>query len=148
MGRIRLLTVGRMREPGLRTLMEEYGRRIRAWAPWEWQELPAAGADPARAAARLLQAAGPERLILLDVEGERPDSHGFARRLEAWMAAGPVTLAVAGASGWDTRARARADWRWSLSPLTFPHQLVAVLVAEQVYRALTILHHHPYHGGH
>lgn len=87
-----------------------------------------------------------EYVVLLDVGGEMVDSPGLARRLAQWRSGSrPVTLVVAGSTGTSDAVRARADWRWSLSPLTLPHGLAQVVVAEQIYRAWTILQGHPYH---
>ncbi len=64
------------------------------------------------------------------------------------MASGQdVSLLVGGPEGLSPECRERADQQWSLSPLTLPHPLVRVVVAEQLYRAWSILRHHPYHRG-
>ncbi len=70
----------------------------------------------------------------------------LAAQLQHWRQQGRDTvLLVGGPSGLAPAALARADSRWSLSALTLPHALVRVLVAEQIYRAWTLLHNHPYH---
>ena len=70
----------------------------------------------------------------------------LARRLQDWMGDGrDVALLIGGPDGLDSTCLDGADWRWSLSPLTLPHALVRVLVAEQLYRAWSILAGHPYH---
>jgi 23S rRNA (pseudouridine1915-N3)-methyltransferase len=72
----------------------------------------------------------------------------LARRLEAWMRdARPVALAIGGSRGLDPALVAAASDRWSLGPLTLPHELARVVVAEQLYRATTILRGEPYHKG-
>lgn len=89
---------------------------------------------------------GEARVILLDERGKSIDTKGLAKRLESWQADGrDVALVIGGAAGLDDAVRARAEWAWSLSPLTFPHMLVRVLVAEQLYRAWSLLNNHPYH---
>lgn len=86
------------------------------------------------------------RVILLDERGKAVDTRGVAKRLEGWQTDGrDVALVIGGAAGLDEAVRARAEWAWSLSPLTFPHMLVRVLVAEQLYRAWSLLNNHPYH---
>ena len=71
---------------------------------------------------------------------------GLARRLAEWQREGAsLALMIGGPDGLSARCLARASLRWSLSPLTLPHALVRVVVAEQLYRAWSILHRHPYH---
>ena len=70
----------------------------------------------------------------------------LARRLADWQREGaPLALMIGGPDGLSARCLARASLRWSLSPLTLPHALARVVVAEQLYRAWSILHRHPYH---
>ena len=86
------------------------------------------------------------RLVALDVKGRSCSTGDLALTLENWMTEGrPVALLVGWPDGLDEACLARAEWCWSLSPLTFPHPLVRVILAEQIYRAVSILHHHPYH---
>jgi 23S rRNA (pseudouridine1915-N3)-methyltransferase len=59
-----------------------------------------------------------------------------------------LVLAIGPADGWSATARSRAQTTLSLGKMTLPHELARVVVAEQLYRAFTILNHHPYHGGH
>jgi len=92
----------------------------------------------------------PGHLILLDSRGQQLSSEEFAAHLGRLRDGGVqrVLLAVGPADGWSTEARQRADLLWSLGRITLPHQLASVVLAEQVYRALTILAGHPYHSGH
>jgi 23S rRNA pseudoU1915 N3-methylase RlmH len=70
----------------------------------------------------------------------------LARQLEGWMQrSSDLALLVGGADGLDQGCIEQADQLWSLSPLTFPHALIRVIVAEQLYRAWSLLNHHPYH---
>lgn len=87
-------------------------------------------------------------LIALDERGECVDTQNLSRRLERWLQGGSdVCLVIGGADGLHPDCLAAAQWRWSLSPLTLPHGLVRVVVAEQLYRAWSILKGHPYHRG-
>jgi len=93
-------------------------------------------------------AALPERVtvIALEVTGHAWSSPQLATQLERWRGSGrDVALLVGGPDGLAPTCLERAEQRWSLSPLTFPHMLVRVLVAEQLYRAWTLLSGHPYH---
>jgi 23S rRNA (pseudouridine1915-N3)-methyltransferase len=95
---------------------------------------------------RLLAAAEGCAIVCLDVRGKAVDTPGLARKLAGWLQSGrDVALLVGGPDGLAPGCLAAADWRWSLSPLTLPHGLVRVLVAEQLYRAWTLLAGHPYH---
>ena len=108
-----------------------------------------ARAAQAQEAAQLLKrAAGAERIIALDERGTMIDSEGMARELRTWLDGVPrVALLVGGADGLTDDVRQRSDQVWSLSGLTLPHALVRVLLAEQLYRAWTIVQGHPYHRG-
>jgi 23S rRNA (pseudouridine1915-N3)-methyltransferase len=98
-----------------------------------------------------LQPSGrPAKLILLDARGRTMSSE----QLTAWIGrerdAGTQHLhfAIGPADGWSKDVRDRADLLLSFGPMTFPHELARVMLAEQLYRAFTILAGHPYHGGH
>jgi 23S rRNA (pseudouridine1915-N3)-methyltransferase len=85
-------------------------------------------------------------VIALDVRGKSWSTAELAVRLQDWLASGrDVALLVGGPDGLSATCLARADIKWSLSPLTYPHSLVRVVVAEQLYRAWTITTGHPYH---
>ncbi len=89
-------------------------------------------------------------LVLLDSRGQLLTSKEFAERLGTLRDSGTqrVVLAVGPADGWSLAARERANLLFSLGRITLPHQLARVVLAEQVYRAFTILAGHPYHCGH
>ncbi len=85
-------------------------------------------------------------VVALDIGGRLLSTPELAQRFSGWLGDGrDLSLLIGGPEGLDEAVLARADWRWSLSPLTFPHPLARVLVAEQLYRAWSILNHHPYH---
>ncbi|MEA3638721.1 MAG: 23S rRNA (pseudouridine(1915)-N(3))-methyltransferase RlmH [Lamprobacter sp.] len=98
---------------------------------------------------RLLKATPSTALVVaLDVRGRAWSTEDLARELEVWMAGGrDVAMLVGGPDGLAADCLARAERRWSLSPLTFPHPLVRVILAEQLYRAWTLTQGHPYHRG-
>jgi 23S rRNA (pseudouridine1915-N3)-methyltransferase len=106
-------------------------------------------ADLARAdeSARLLKAVPKGTgVVALDARGETWSTEDLARYLEGWLGSGrDQALLVGGPDGLDRTCLARADRCWSLSRLTFPHPLVRVILAEQIYRAWTLLKGHPYH---
>lgn len=92
----------------------------------------------------------PAQLILLDSQGKLFTSEEFARQLGRLRDSGTqrAVFAIGPANGWSADAKARAAFLFSLGRITLPHELARVVAAEQIYRALTILAGHPYHGGH
>ena len=87
-----------------------------------------------------------DRVIALDERGDAWSSVELSQRLAVWRRDGrDVALLVGGADGLSQTCRARAEGSWALSAATLPHALVRVLVAEQLYRAWTLLTGHPYH---
>ena len=86
------------------------------------------------------------RVIALDVQGQTWSTEKLASRLEDWMGDGrDVGFMIGGPDGISSDVLQKADTRWSLGPLTLPHPLVRVVLAEQLYRAWTITQNHPYH---
>lgn len=152
---MRLLTLSQ-RQPGwLDEGFREYQRRLSAGVRLELVELPLPGRR-ARSQPELLKAQEAERLrrnfsssaiqVALDVSGRKLTTEQMAQQLQEWVEVGQdVDLLIGGPDGLAESVRDEARLVWSLSPLTFPHGLVRVIVAEQVYRAWTILQGHPYH---
>lgn len=154
--RFHLVAVGTRMPDWVTTGFDDYARRLHGGARLELHEVPAAnrkgsGADADRACAeeaRRLRKALPERaqVIALEVGGRAIDTEGLAERLREWNRAGSeVAFLAGGPDGLEPALSRAADERWSLSALTLPHALVRVVLAEQLYRALSILHNHPYH---
>ena len=151
--RVTILAVGRDRTGPARELFEDYRRRS-SW-PIDLVELVAPGRLPAprrraEEAARLLDALPRGALpIALDERGRQLDSQAFARRLGAWRDRGESELAflIGGPDGLEPLVLERARAVYALGRMTWPHRLVRVLLAEQLYRAQAILAGHPYHRG-
>ncbi|MCB1806641.1 MAG: 23S rRNA (pseudouridine(1915)-N(3))-methyltransferase RlmH [Candidatus Competibacteraceae bacterium] len=86
------------------------------------------------------------RHVALDVKGKAWSTAELARQLQVWQLDGrDVAILIGGPEGLDESLLGQAEQRWSLSPLTFPHPLVRVILLEQLYRAWSILQNHPYH---
>lgn len=86
------------------------------------------------------------RQVALEVKGSNWSTEKLSERLKFWMESGQdIALLVGGPDGIEPSLSAQSDEKWSLSPLTLPHPLVRVVLAEQLYRALMILKGHPYH---
>lgn len=95
-----------------------------------------------------MQAAIPQgaRIVTLDIPGKLWTTADLAATLQRWMDGGQsVALLIGGPEGLSAAIRQAALESWSLSPMTFPHPLVRIMVAEQLYRAWSMLHNHPYH---
>lgn len=86
--------------------------------------------------------------IALDIHGKTWDTETLAVQLNEWQMSGrDVSLIIGGPNGISTECLALCQQKWSLSPLTFPHPLVRIIIAEQLYRALSLNQLHPYHRG-
>lgn len=84
--------------------------------------------------------------VLLDEKGKQYTSEGLSHQIEKWqLQSSDITFVIGGADGFDQNLYQRANAKWALSPLTFPHPLVRVILAEQLYRAWSISKGHPYH---
>lgn len=152
--RLRVVAVGTRMPAWVDEGFSEYAARMPRKCRLELRALAlgrrSRGADPARAISdegrRLLKASEGCCRVCLDVRGTAIDTPALARRLAGWMGEGQdVALLVGGPDGLAQECLDAASWRWSLSPLTLPHGLVRVLLAEQMYRAWTVLAGHPYH---
>lgn len=148
---VRILAVGKKHENWVDDGIARYEQRLRKPFDLSWQLIPhsAREGDAARSeeSDRLLaRISRDDFLVLLDERGRNVDSPELARVLRSALdASRPVVLAIGGAYGVDERVRQRADFAWSLSKLVFPHQLVRLIVAEQLYRAQEISAGRPYH---
>jgi 23S rRNA (pseudouridine1915-N3)-methyltransferase len=149
---VALLAVGRLR-PYFREACDDYLRRLRRYARVREVEVKEASRAPAPAAQREEEA---ERLlekvpagatvVALDRAGTPWTSEELAKRVERWqLAARPIALVIGGSHGLAPGLLAAAALRWSLGPLTLPHELARIVVVEQLYRAWTILRGEPYH---
>jgi 23S rRNA (pseudouridine1915-N3)-methyltransferase len=149
-----ILAVGRLRS-SYREACDDYLRRLSRYAKVREVEVrEASGAPTVEAqreeeAGRLLgRAPGGATVVALAREGAAWTSEELARRMEGWrMTARPLAVIIGGSRGLAPGLVASAAVRWSLGPLTLPHELARVIVTEQLYRAFTILRGEPYHKG-
>ena len=148
---IKILAVGKRHESWVDEGIQRYEKRLKKPFDVSWVLLPhsAKSDDSARQeeSERILsRIKDDEYVVLLDERGRilsSPDiSHALLAPLERSQS---VTLIIGGAYGVDDAVRSRADMIWSLSHLVFPHQLVRLILAEQIYRAGEIAAGHPYH---
>ena len=154
--RIRLIAVGKRMPGWVTTAYNDYAQRLPREIRLELVEIapgPRARGETARAIAaedRRMAAAIPRNddTIALAVDGRPWSTETLAANLRAWLGDGrDRVLLVGGPDGLGPQSLAAAARHWSLSPLTLPHPLVRVIIAEQLYRAHSVLAGHPYHRG-
>jgi 23S rRNA (pseudouridine1915-N3)-methyltransferase len=135
--RIRVAYVGKPRSAPLNHAAAEYARRIGRFCDFEQQEL--------KSAEQVTEKFPRAALLALDPAGREMDSTAFARWIERQQTAGPRDLVflVGGTEGLPRAIRDGAEL-FSLSRMTLPHELARVVLLEQIYRAFTIIHNHPY----
>jgi 23S rRNA (pseudouridine1915-N3)-methyltransferase len=151
--KIRLIAVGKIREAYVAAALADFRARLRHYYAYDEIEVAAAhGTDPARAmreeGQRVQKALEPGDVVwLLERDGVELSSIELSERLRTLAdgATGRLVLAIAGAYGASDELIARADFRWSLSRLTFLHEWARALVVEQLYRAAKIARNEPYH---
>ena len=152
---IKLIAVGTRMPAWVEDGYQEYARRLPRECTLRLTEIPLTkrarneSGDRAKAAeGKLILRAinSGDHVIALDVKGKAWDTGQLSGLMQEWMQSGQdVVLMIGGPDGLSEECLARADRRWSLSALTFPHALVRVVLAEQLYRSWTILAGHPYH---
>jgi 23S rRNA (pseudouridine1915-N3)-methyltransferase len=137
--RLRIVVVGRLKDPGLKALCNEYERRIRRHVEIEQLEVKDAGAFAQKISADA-------SCVALEVLGVQWSSSEFADQLQRWAERkkGRVTFFIGGAEGIPSAQSERMDAQLSLSSMTLPHRLARVLLCEQLYRATTIWRGEPY----
>lgn len=139
---IQLLLLGKTRRPEIRALIEDYVNRIGRFAEIDVRELR----EDSPAASRKLTVPAGATIVLLDAAGKRFNSAHFASWLGGCRDRGvrDIVFLCGTADGFPDVVAKRATERLSLSPLTFSHELARVMLAEQLYRAFTMLAGHPY----
>jgi 23S rRNA (pseudouridine1915-N3)-methyltransferase len=154
--KISLWAIGKSNEPYVKEGTEEFTKRISRYYPVEWNIIPVpknAGMlsemDLKKKEAEIIsQWLRPEDfLVALDEKGKQLSSEGLATFLESRSneSIKNIVFLIGGAFGLDDQIISKAKFIWSLSALTFPHQLVRLILAEQIYRACTILRNEKYH---
>lgn len=154
--KISLWTIGKGNDAYVKEGIEDFTRRISRYYPVDWTILP-----PPKNAGTLSETELKKReadlilqslkqddfLVTLDENGKQLSSEGLAQfiQLRSNESAKNLVFLIGGAFGIDEQVLNRARFKWSLSQLTFPHQLVRLILAEQIYRACTILRNEKYH---
>lgn len=153
--KINLLAIGTRLEKWINAGFDTYAQRLPRDFKLELTEIPAIkrikGLNPDQVmeqeSQRLLAAVPKNHLIIaLDRTGEEIDTIALSKKLLRWHEESQsIGLLVGGPEGLAPNCLQQADWIWSLSRLTLPHPLVRIVIAEQIYRAWSIITHHPYH---
>jgi 23S rRNA (pseudouridine1915-N3)-methyltransferase len=152
---INLISVGNRMPSWVQQGYDEYAKRLPRECELVLKEIPAGKRGKNSDIARIIKEEG-ERMIAampqgthiltLDIPGKPWTTPELAHAMQRWLASGQsVSLLIGGPEGLADEVKLLARESWSLSKLTFPHPLVRIVVAEQLYRAWSILHNHPYH---
>ena len=149
--KLRVLWLGKTKDSSLTDLITDYAGRIRRFMPFEIVEIKEPRVDDSKRMAAeadkiLAVVDSSDRVVLLDPAGKSWDTSQFAHFVAKHLREDSrrLTFVIGGFSGVTESVRARADLKLSLSPMTFTHDLSRVLLLEQIYRAFTIIHNHPY----
>ena len=154
---VHLITVGSIKETYLNLGIRDFEQRLKPWMNLTIHEVsetviqsdqPALIEQALRKDAEKILRLIPKQtyFVIMDIAGKMMDSPTLATKFEQIQTlSGNLTILIGGSHGIDLTLKAKAKEKWSFSPLTFPHQLFRLIVLEQLYRAMTILHHHPYH---
>ncbi len=144
--KILFIAVGKRHDALVENGVAEFTARISRYAPVEWKIISASNAK--EEGEKILQGvAETDTLVALDEKGKGVNTIALAEYLEKQMLSGTKRLifVIGGAYGLDQSVRDRANLVWSLSSLTFPHQLVRLILSEQIYRAFTVIKGEKYH---
>lgn len=153
--KVRIVAIGKDKDEWISSGVDHYIKLLTRWSKVEWISVTSPKKSSSLSpeeiknaeAERLLEKVGDGLVVALTDSGRTYDSELFARRLQKWQthAGGPVTFVIGGPFGLGDAVLRRADEHLSLSKLTFSHQVVRLVLLEQLYRALTILHGTDYH---
>ncbi len=152
---IRILAIGTKMPSWVDDGFNEYAKRFTSACSLELCEIPAEKRTKNSDIPRIIEREGEKLLaaikpgnhvIALDVKGQAWSTEQLAGQLKLWQSDGRhVDLLIGGPDGLSTACLNRSHSKWSLSALTLPHPLVRIILAEQLYRAVSILQNHPYH---
>jgi 23S rRNA (pseudouridine1915-N3)-methyltransferase len=145
--KLRVLWVGKTKNPHIAKLCVDYASRIEHFLPLDIVEVKEPKGGMRAESEKILAAlADSDRAVVLDPKGKAFSSGQLAKFIQQHMTSDPrrLTFVVGGYEGLADSVKSRADLQWSLSSLTLTHELTRVILLEQIYRALSITHNHPY----
>lgn len=153
--RLQVISVSGRQPDWVQAGFEDFARRLKGSCTLSLTEIPLPKRGKASSVDQLMAKEGQRILaaipkgahvVALDETGRQHTTAALAARLQTWMAMGrAVALLIGGPDGLARECLQRADESWSISALTLPHGLVRIVVAEALYRAWSLLEHHPYH---
>ena len=155
---ISIICVGRIKESFYRDAIAEYSKRLSGYCNFRIIEVDDesdqgfnsgdASVILSREADRILKQIKPGMYVItLEIKGKKTDSEGFSEMLSGLFVSGrsDIAFVIGGSNGLDRLVSQRADYKLSFSDMTFPHQLMRVILSEQIYRAFRIMRGEPYH---
>jgi len=152
---IHLITIGQKMPSWVKQGYDEYAKRMPKECEIRLKEIPAGKRGKNSDVKRIIRDEGEKMLtalpkncciVTLDVLGKPWNTPQLAKSMQGWLESGQdIALLIGGPEGLADSVKQSAQQSWSLSNLTFPHPLVRIVVAEQLYRAWTIINNHPYH---
>ena len=156
---IRIIAVGKLKESYLTEAVLEYSKRLSAYTKLEIIQIQDEKCPEGASEAQLIQIkdkegrrildsiSGKEYVITLEIKGRKLTSEGFSDMMESLRNSGKpdITFIIGGSVGLSDQVSSRADCRLSFSDMTFPHQLMRVILMEQIYRSFKIAKNEPYH---
>lgn len=144
--KITFISIGKQNDQAINSAVEDYTKRIGKYFKAEWKIIP--NSDKVEEGEKILKALEPgDYLVALDEKGKELNTIELSQFIEKRMIAGDkkIVFAIGGAYGLGEEVLKRADFKWSLSKLTFPHQLVRLILSETIYRSISVLKNEPYH---
>lgn len=142
---IKIITVGKSHDPKISQAIDEYIKRLSKYVKIEWQLIPPSSVE--QESIQIIKATRDSYVILLDEGGNALNTPGFAARIEKLQnnSIKELVFVIGGAYGVTPEIKNSADFILSLSSLVFPHQLVRLILVEQIYRAYDLMHGGKYH---
>jgi len=150
--KLTLISVGKQNDSGISEAVTDYTKRISRYFPVEWKLIPPVCADRTadkekEGEAILKNLDAGDFVVVLDDKGKEMTTEELASFIEKRMNASDkrIVFIIGGAYGFSEEVYKRANFKWSLSKLTFPHQLVRLILTETIYRSISVLKGEPYH---
>jgi 23S rRNA (pseudouridine1915-N3)-methyltransferase len=140
------ISVGKKNDSDIEVAVADYTKRISRYFPIEWKLIPTS--EKVKECESILKTIdGGDFVVVLDDKGKEMTTEELAGFIEKRMSASDkiITFIIGGAYGFTEDVYKRANLKWSLSKLTFPHQLVRLILAESIYRAISVIKKEPYH---
>ncbi len=140
------ISVGKKNDSDIEVAVADYTKRISRYFPIEWKLIPTS--DKEKEGETILKNLdGGDFVVALDDKGKEMTTEELAGFIEKRMSASDkrIVFIIGGAYGFSENVYARANFKWSLSKLTFPHQLVRLILSEALYRAISVIKKEPYH---